>query len=119
MTVYSAYLGKLDDPAFEWEDGDWNYNVPTRVSPEFPPLHPEDHYYRIRQMIREGALDGKQTDFGGWVARVQKQTIQRLLQEWYPEIPDHPYWSKQLIGLREYVERLDPDSWVALVATEF
>jgi len=29
------YIGDLEDPSFEWEDGDWNGNILGRISPAF------------------------------------------------------------------------------------
>jgi hypothetical protein len=36
MSFLDVYIGDLNDPSFRWDGGDWNGNVPTRLSPFFP-----------------------------------------------------------------------------------
>ncbi len=38
MTICEVYVGDLKDPTFKWRGGNWNGNIPARLSPIFPPL---------------------------------------------------------------------------------
>jgi hypothetical protein len=63
----------LDDPDFHWDGGNWRIgNIPRRKSPFFPSV-----------MARAGELDGKQTDWGGWVARATKKQIHEFIASIY------------------------------------
>src|SRR5437870_3932645 len=81
MSFLDVYIGDLEDPLFHWDGGNWNGNVPTRLSPFFP------HGDRIRRVMLERidskAYEGKQTDWGGYVAKVTKQQINDLIEEQY------------------------------------
>jgi hypothetical protein len=63
MSYLDVYIGDLNDPTFKWHGGDWNGNVPTRLSPFFPDGE------RVRRAllarIEAGTYVGKQTDWGG------------------------------------------------------
>jgi len=124
MPFYDVYLGNLDDPTFDPDGGDWNGNVPSRESEFFPPTGAGDRpFFRVIRMIESGELQGKQTDWGGWVARVRPTQIRELLDQFYDGDPTYAPDSEshlkgQLERLRAYVEQLDPDTDVALVATE-
>ncbi len=71
--ILDAYIGWLDDPDFHWEGGDWNSNVPKRRSPFFPNGHAA--LAAITAAIEAGTIDGKQTDWAGFVARVTKAEL--------------------------------------------
>jgi hypothetical protein len=36
MTYCSTYIGDLSNPAFHWDGGDWNGNIPSGIGPVFP-----------------------------------------------------------------------------------
>lgn len=117
-----VYLGRLDDPSFHWDGGDVNGNVPRRLSPFFP-----GGYYPFSQVIRRieaGIYDGKQTDFGGWVARVNVAQVRAFVDEVYSYAPTSDAGSLRsqpsddLSKLRQYLDTLEPASLVALVAAE-
>lgn len=74
-------------------------------------------------MIESGELQGKQTDWGGWVVRVRPAQVRELLVRFYGDDPTYApdsdsHLKGQLDQLRAYVDQLDPDTEVALVATE-
>ena len=120
-----VYLASLDAPGFAWEGGDWQGNIPTRTSPFFPPtFDPPDPFMRVVELIEAGTLDGRQTDWGGWVAKVRPSQVLDLLTECYGDDPDFgpdselPHLRDQLNVLVEYVRQLEPNRDVALVAAE-
>jgi hypothetical protein len=83
MSVLDVWIGRLDDPKFHWDGGDWNGNLPRRVSPFLPTHAP---WYLLVRKIRNGELDGKQVDYGGFVARVTKQQIRDFVRECYADL---------------------------------
>lgn len=56
VTYCDVYIGRLDDPRFSWVGGDWNGNVPTRLSPFFPPTFTGGYgaWSLFHQRIRDG-----------------------------------------------------------------
>jgi hypothetical protein len=82
MTYCSTYIGDLDDTSFEWDVGDWNGNIPGRIGPEFP--YAPKHYNAIfHEWVGISGVTSKQTDFDGWVARVNKQQILDYIEYCY------------------------------------
>jgi len=122
VSYLDVYIGDLSDPRFHWDEGDWNANVPTRLSPFFPDGS------RVRaallNRIADGTYIGKQTDFGGHVAKVTKQQIIDFIQEqygdhdWYRSSGPMPHMYERLQELRRFVDTLDESKQHALVATE-
>jgi hypothetical protein len=111
MSYLDVYIGDLDDPSFKWDGGNWNGNVPTRLSPFFPE---GGRVWRVLiDRINAGTYVGKQTDFSGFVAKVTKQEILRFLDEMY----SHDMYN-QLRELRQFVDNLDDKKKHALVASE-
>jgi hypothetical protein len=76
MTYCSTYIGDLADPAFHWDGGDWNGNIPRGISPAFPPVPTPNNYNRkFHDWVKSTKVTCKQTDYGGWVARVGNHTL--------------------------------------------
>jgi hypothetical protein len=71
--ILDVYVGSLDDDGFAWNGGNWEGNVPLRRSPFFPDGHKA--FWEVRNRITKVELDGKQMDWGRWVARVKKSQI--------------------------------------------
>ena len=110
MTYYDVYIGDLSDPDFKWEDGDPHGNVPKRISPFFPGSSiGAGPFWRLIRLIDNGALQGKQTDWGGWTAAATKEQIEQFVAEHCPSISDE---------LRQFIAGLDPSGTYALVAAE-
>lgn len=126
MSYLDVYIGNLDDPEFNWEGGNWEGNIPRRISPFFPHKWTPSGYSpfsEVVERIRAGIYNGKQTDWGGWVARVTKKQIMELLDELYPpewyRAQEHfPWILQQMEELKRFVESLDPSKEYALVAAE-
>jgi chorismate mutase len=122
MSYLDVYIGDLSDPSFHWDGGNWNGNVPTRLSPFFPDGD------RIRLVVLERidseAYEGKQTDWGSYVAKVTKQQIEDLIEkqyrdhDWYKDPSPMPHMLQALQELRDFVDSLDEQKLHALVATE-
>ena len=125
MPYCDVYIGSLEDPHFSWEGGDWNGNCPRRLSPFFPPVGPAYHaFYIVVNRINEGIYDGKQVDWGGFVARATRFEIEKLINELYTDVPlygpdsSSPHLIKQLEELKAYVRGLSTTQKYALVASE-
>jgi len=121
MTIHNVYIGDLQDPKFSWDDGDWDSNVPSRVSEMFPPANVE-LFFEVIHLIKDGKLEGKQTDFGGWVAKVRKDQILQLISFWYDADPYQSEFEAHLQGwwkkFRDSISKLEDDKVYGLVATE-
>lgn len=130
MTSCAVYVGDLNDPAFDWEGGSWESNIPARMSMDFP--SEREHYNGIyRRWVEEKFIDCKQTDFGGWVARVTKAQIEDYLAYCYDSDPSYTekrrmlewrgkyYQVEKLIEIRAFLKGFDNQKLYALVATEF
>ena len=125
MSYCDVYIGSLEDPGFSWEGGNWEGNCPHRLSPFFPPVGPAYGAFSVViERIRQGVYDGKQVDWGGFVARVTRFEIEKLIEELYTNQqiygPDStlPHLKKQLEELKAYVRRLSTTAKYALVASE-
>ena len=73
--------------------------------------------------LKKGAFEGKQVDWGGWVAKVKKEEIIKFLneiydKEWFLKNKERIYVLQNLDKLKEYVNTLDPIKQYALVAME-
>lgn len=114
-----VYIGRLDDPRFSWDQGDWNHNVPSRMSPWFP----SGAFYPLISRILDHKLVGKQTDWAGWVAKATKSQILDFLEELYGRDPCYspgsplPHDHAALVKLRAYIDTLDDRTEYALVAS--
>jgi len=75
--ILDVYIGSLKDRKFSWDGRDWNGNVPRQRSPDFP--DGDKAFWEVRRRITKGDLDGKQTDWGGWVARCNKSQIEAII----------------------------------------
>jgi hypothetical protein len=126
VSYLDVYVGRLDDPDFRWEGGDWNGNVPKRVSPFFPPIRgPETFaFIEVHRRLRDRRFVGKQTDWGGWVVPASKATIGRFVADLYDDNPHYgadsavPHLVQRLADLRRYVSTIEDDGRFAIVATE-
>lgn len=110
-----VYIGDIADPRFSWDDGNWEGNVPRRISPFFPDGHRA--YSVLVRRIGQGMYVGKQTDWGGWVAKVSKGEIQQFLLSCLNiDVAAQP--RSEHAALVEFVRSLDEDRIYALVGAE-
>lgn len=130
MTICTVYIGDLDHSGFDWDNGDWNHNIPAGLSKEFPA--PLGHYNsRYHAWVKQNNIECKQTDFGGHVARVTCGQIEDYLEFCYGSDPSYTDKSRMtlwegnlyplhyLTQIRDFVKTLDNQKLFGLVATEF
>ena len=126
VSYLDVYIGRLDDPDFRWDGGDWNGNVPKRLSPFFPPSCGPGlgAFSAFMRRFEDGRFVGKQTDWAGWVVRASRATIEMFIAElyagdpWYSADSQMPHLAKWLSELRAYVSTIEDDGQFAIVATE-
>lgn len=118
MTVCVVYVGDLDDPSFKWAGGDWNGNVPARLSPEFPPMtqHYNDDFHA---WVKAVGVKRKKTGFWAWVACVTKAQILDFISHVYRGKEDLPWVVDSLKGFNKSFSELDDKTIYGLVATEW
>ena len=115
MTFCSTYIGDLADPAFCWDGGDWNGNIPRGIGPAFPPAPAPDPYNgKFHDWVARRKVTCRQTDYGGWVARVGKAQLLDFIQYCYGSDRD-----EAVSELIDFVNSLEDTGQYALVAEEY
>ncbi len=120
MTFFDVYIGDLDDPDFKWDGGDWNGNMPRSVVGLFPKLSREEPFRQVQDLIDTGALVGKQTDWGCWVAIASREVLLQIINDWYGDEQIYLLFemdTETALDIRELVSNLDSKDY-ALVALE-
>ena len=118
MTVCAVYIGDLDDPTFKWDGGDWNGNVPARLSPEFPSM--TQHYNaEFHAWVTAAGVRCEKTDFGGRVACVTKAQIMEFTTQVFRGKEYLPWVVDRLKDLNLFVTELSDTKVYGLVATEW
>ena len=117
---YDVYIGDLADCSWNPTPEEWNIgNAPTRQSPFFP-AGGFALFREVWRRVESGEWDGKQVDWGAWVARLYPREIMAFIEEQYAS--KHwtglPHLEQWLDDLRRYVQQLDSDQVYALVASE-
>ena len=118
MTDCYVYVGVPQDPNFHLNGGDWNYNRPKQLSPDFPPLGGAYNAVFFK-WVEAAGITRKQTDYGAHVALVSKNQILEFIADGYAGCEDLPWVAPDLPELKHFVNSLDTDKQYALVATEF
>jgi len=116
-----VYVGFFDD-TFDW--GGWSSvgNAPTRRSPFFPDGRKAND--ELQDRIKAGVYEGRQVDWGAWVAKVNRQQILDFIKSVYSEAEvagwakSSPHWKVRHDELVAFVETLDPNANYALTASE-
>ncbi len=117
MTICEVYVGDLEDPNFNWTDGNWNGNIPARLSPIFPPL-PGNYNQSYNHWVNKAGVQSRQTDFGGHVAKVTRSQILDFIAQSYRS--NYSLEARERINdLANFINTLDDDKLYALVATEW
>lgn len=117
MTICEVFVGDLEDPTFKWNDGNWNGNIPGRLSPIFPPL-PGHYNHTFDEWVASTGVESKQTDFGGRVARVTKSQIEQFVASAYRD-DDRTRHRESFVELTQTIAALDDHRTYGLVATEW
>lgn len=120
MSFLDVHIGNLDDPTFHWEGG----NCPGKLGPWFPPgvqSGLRGPFWTLIERITTNQFEGKQSDWGSWVAKVNKEQIEAFIDEVYgtyeqPEALAH--LCKKFDELKAFVATLDPTKQYVIVATE-
>lgn len=120
VTYYDVYIGNLEDDsgAFSFEGGDWSGNSPPVIVPLFPPATGYgEPFFTLKERIHSRRYEGRQTDWGCWVAKVFKSEIRDFIHEVYRIPPESaaPRYLKELLAI---VETLDDTKVYGLVARE-
>jgi len=112
MIYCSTYIGDLADPSFNWDGGDWNGNIPRGISPAFPPAPtPNSYNKKFHDWVAGTKVTCKQTDYGGWVARVGRAQLLDFIRYCYGSERD-----EAVNKLIEFVNSLEDAGQCALVA---
>jgi hypothetical protein len=117
MTVCEVFVGDLKDPTFKWDGGNWNGNIPARLSPIFPPL-PGNYNRTYEEWVAKVGAKSKQTDFGGQVAKVTKSQIEQFVATVYRD-DDRARHTESFAELAAVIAALDDKQTYGLVATEW
>ncbi len=119
MTDCTVYVGDLkEDATFKWGGGDWNFNRPTSLTDDFPPMR--GHYNSAyRDWLTNEGVAIEQTDYGCWVARISKVQLQRFVAHAYRGDEELSWVKSGLEQLLTQINALSDDCEVGLVATEF
>jgi len=104
LTFYDVYIAQSDDPSYTKDDGDWSGNAPAALSPV---LYDRNRFHRICDMVAQGELPGKQTDWGCWVVIVDKKQVLDFFKD--VQIPRQ---------MAEFLKSLKDSQSYALVARE-
>ena len=119
--IIDVYIGLSNDPSFKWEGGDWNGNIPKRITPTFPcavhrsseDLHPgsplsyENTYWV--PACKDFGLELVQLDWGAFGAKINKSQILDLIKRFAPDASDE---------LMTAVNSLDKNTEYALITAE-
>ena len=124
MSFLDVYIGNLDDPKFHWEGGNWEGNCPGKLGPWFPPGQQSGlrgPFWDLIEKIKTNQFEGKQCDWGSWVAKVHKEEIEAFIDEVYgayEQPKELAHLRKKFDELKAFVATLDPAKQYVLVATE-
>lgn len=113
MSYADVYIGSLEDKTFDWDDSSGDGLCPVKRSSFFPGRSLVWGYV-VDKIIQD--YQGKQHDWGSWIGKATKQQIKELIQNMYSS--DWYIWLDNLLGLKKFVEKLDPKKQYALVASE-
>jgi len=99
MMFVDVYVGRSDDPMFKWYGGDYNGNIPKRITPVFPNVRrrPEDLHTGSpyswnntswHTACKDFGLELVQLDWGAFGAKISKSQVLDLLERFVPTISD-------------------------------
>lgn len=112
MAEVEVFIGDLEDPAFQYEGGDWNHNYPKRISPFLP--DGSDLFYKILDGIYKKELVGRQTDWGSHTCLLYPYEMIQVLSGHYA----HSRKGEDVERLFRMILDLDPGIQYGLVACE-
>jgi hypothetical protein len=76
--IIDVYIGLANDPNFRWENGDFNGNIPHRISPFFLEAH--KMFYDFCEVGHDFlGMHFVQLDWGAWGAKARKADIEQVI----------------------------------------
>ncbi len=109
MTYWDVWISDPDDPDFTWEQGEGEFDHSPEKLKGCPAIYHRAMWFTIMERIKDGTYQGKQLDWGSWVAKVNKKQIRELCEEVGSV-------DKEFIS---FIESLKDDRVYALVIEEF
>jgi hypothetical protein len=70
---FCAYIGDANDPNFKWNGGDYNHNLPKRITPNL---------FNAYKIFNDKEFNFIKLDWGGFGAKVTKTQILNLLTKY-------------------------------------
>lgn len=128
MSVFQMYIGDLDDPDFVWDPDDETYqigNAPRAIGQNLPFSRGLGYMaFNLINKIGAGEYEGRQVDWGCWVARVTRAQIVDFIHEYYVwwqlyDRHDDADSFDECAEILKCVINLDPGKYYGLVAFEF
>ena len=111
MTMCSVYVGNLNDPSFNWDQGE---GIPKCIIGNLPP--DRKPYLRcFHEWVEKSGVECKKTWYEVWVARVSKAQIHDYIEYGYGSDPGYndpdkmltwegrPYLGDRLDSVKELV----------------
>lgn len=80
----AAHIGLLDDPSFNFFKGNYDGNIPKRISPYLPGAH--DVMRRIFKLMNIGNKNARQLDWGAAGVILTKQQLAEFLDSLYKSL---------------------------------
>lgn len=106
--MIEAHIGRLHEPGFDLFHGDYNGNIPKKLSPFLPDAHRVHRY--LWSMVRSGAENVRQLDWGAVGAIMTKRQLADFIDSFYN--------NGGFDELRAFIRELDPVEPYMLVAYE-
>ena len=114
MSDIDAHIGLLDGPDFNFYDGDYEGNIPKRISPFLP--NAREIMSQIWKMIHNGDKNASQLDWGAVGVVYTKQQLTDFVDSFYEN--DYNDYKDRAREIRKYIKGLDSDKPYVLVAYE-
>lgn len=107
-----AFIGDLDEPGFDYDDGDWNGNVPKLKREPLPnsSTTTKNAFSFVIESIVDEKIIGKQTDWGTTVSPLYPKEIYNVFKSYYSP--------NELRRLENRLNSLDQEKKYGLVACE-
>jgi hypothetical protein len=106
--VIEAHIGLLHDLGFDFYGGDYNGNIPKRLSPYLPKAH-EIHKH-MWDLIRGGDPSARQLDWSAVGIIYTQEQLAQFMSTFYK--------NDEATEIKQYVQELSPDKAYVLVAYE-
>jgi len=109
MTYHGIKVAIIKSDTFAWTEDNWNENVETLF--EFPPIG-SSGFFAVMNGVTSGKYEGRQLDWGAWLAIVSKEQVTELIRD------AQPMTSSQGAAFMKNVESLDAGTKYGIVAWE-